>query len=794
MGDWDAFTCVESSDMFGTRDSEQADEPRTEFRRSDASERHNDQAVIHTHKLDVLSSVQINRLTILNLVIWFGCFAYLIITAVLANTVFLRWREVHQPDSGYKLRIKDMFYHPVYTSVEIGVALLISFCMFALAVVFTYRVVRNNRFPVSQEQSWVILTLITTALYMNPFFLFWLLHDFVILKADLLNPEVATGQVWYSQPWFRTLLNITWVIRSCGSTISTIFFLWASAHTYALKKGLYDGATRLRFYLPKVIPLLIYQFLRFMVRFPFNIALAQLPFSNLAAIVSARLILGVWHMKVVRYVLAITLFEVYFLIAIVSNVRSTARTLRDEDYLKTRSKQISFRYFCFHNLTYFVLMIFADVLIRSTIPRYFQLSFLLGPSKVHMHPNSVCKTVIDVMMFFNLAITSYVHLPPDSSGISGWWKPSTPKKNKGTGDYIEDEPLSLALYEADETVDDLENYVLQLGAHANTLYLETHVALLNFSWFAYLFGRHETDYAYDEKSHKLFRFTVYEYITDEERDTCLMVVNGNDRIIVAFKGTTSSQNLKTDLKIMMGPLVEVLPTYKSTNHPICDTQEWKRAKVHRGFMDAYQAVSQRVLDSVARLIAINPRPVMVTGHSLGGSLAAILSLDLIASLNLSKADILVSTWGSPRCGDFTWKKLYDKNVPIHWRFTVERDFISMLPKWGYKHVGKRVLLTGSGNLFLDPNSLEAVMWTGQVAAPIFHRKAAYMLSLKAFCMKYLAKFEPDFWEFEITPEELTLFEELSGLDFGSARSYSALRHSKKSLMRFSSTHLFFGSR
>lgn len=113
------------------------------------------------------------------------------------------------------------------------------------------------------------------------------------------------------------------------------------------------------------------------------------------------------------------------------------------------------------------------------------------------------------------------------------------------------------------------------------------------------------------------------------------------------------------------------------------------------------------------MVAVNPRPIMLTGHSLGGALATICSLDLILSLHLEKKDILVSTFGSPRVGNFYWAELYDKILPIHWRFGLEKDLISTMPKIGYRHVGNRVLMTESGNLFLDPNSLEGVLWTGE---------------------------------------------------------------------------------
>ena len=118
------------------------------------------------------------------------------------------------------------------------------------------------------------------------------------------------------------------------------------------------------------------------------------------------------------------------------------------------------------------------------------------------------------------------------------------------------------------------------------------------------------------------------------------------------------------------------------------------------------------------------------------------SLDLILSLNLT--DIFVTTFGSPRCGNLFWARLYDNLIPAHWRVAIRSDLITALPGFGYRHVGKRVAATPNGELFLDPNSIEIVMWSFAGLNMSDHRKPVYQEALTLFAHKYLPDYQTKF--------------------------------------------------
>ncbi len=168
--------------------------------------------------------------------------------------------------------------------------------------------------------------------------------------------------------------------------------------------------------------------------------------------------------------------------------------------------------------------------------------------------------------------------------------------------------------------------------------------------------------------------------------------------------------MKTDLKVVTSPIESVLPSIASEyGHNIMSSYSWRRAKIHRGFADAYRSVSEDLMTKVRQLFGINRRPIYLCGHSLGGALSVIRGLDIMLSLGVT--ELLVTTLGSPKCGNLFWHNIFDELVPSYWRVAMRSDIITTLPYPGYVHVGKRAALTSTGEMFLDPNAIETILWS-----------------------------------------------------------------------------------
>jgi len=268
------------------------------------------------------------------------------------------------------------------------------------------------------------------------------------------------------------------------------------------------------------------------------------------------------------------------------------------------------------------------------------------------------------------------------------------------------------------------------------------VELFNFSDAAYMKKSN------DVKSQMADRFTnekgysLQLEIFNEVNETYALVFTSEHQIIVAFKGTTTIENMKTDLKVKMENISKAIPLREGSSHKILSSLDWKNAKIHKGFAKAYASVRDELLVKVGMLYAEKKKPIYFTGHSLGASLATIASLDVAVSLGIE--DLYVLTFGSPRCGNMFWSRVCDQIVEAHWRCAIRSDIVTTLPRAGYSHTGKRVAITTSGEIFLDPNAIEIVLWSSAGVNATDHGKPAYKKAITLFASKYLPGFSTEF--------------------------------------------------
>ena len=143
--------------------------------------------------------------------------------------------------------------------------------------------------------------------------------------------------------------------------------------------------------------------------------------------------------------------------------------------------------------------------------------------------------------------------------------------------------------------------------------------------------------------------------------------------IVAFRGTASIGNALTDIEAAL------------IRHDIFP------GLIHFGFARAAEAVYPMVR---VLLTALDRRlPILVTGHSLGGAMATLVSHRLAVEGFPVRA---VYTYGSPRAGNRSFRDAY--RLP-NYRFVNDNDLVPHLPmRWCYRHVGDLKLLTRDGRL------------------------------------------------------------------------------------------------
>jgi len=168
------------------------------------------------------------------------------------------------------------------------------------------------------------------------------------------------------------------------------------------------------------------------------------------------------------------------------------------------------------------------------------------------------------------------------------------------------------------------------------------------------------------------RNLMYGYIFFNEENAC-----------ISFTGTSNIDQWKDDFKFK---LVEA--------NNINGYEEGMM--IHQGFYNIYKQLQS----SIRTWLSSNSiKNLYITGHSLGGALATICSLDL------SKYQPIVYTFGAPRVGNQIFASVYQTNVPQGIRVNNTEDIITDLPLAAfenqvYQHVNQNLPFTlSTGSLY-----------------------------------------------------------------------------------------------
>ncbi|KAL6784853.1 hypothetical protein ACKKBF_B03495 [Auxenochlorella protothecoides x Auxenochlorella symbiontica] len=216
----------------------------------------------------------------------------------------------------------------------------------------------------------------------------------------------------------------------------------------------------------------------------------------------------------------------------------------------------------------------------------------------------------------------------------------------------------------------------------------------------------------------------HELLLEPATDTRVLLVWGRSTLVVAFRGTVTRKNVLTDLEAWSTPH---LPSRKNAYG--------RTLRVHSGFYRAWRTadLGDRLVSRLAQLLEGCPhgaRPrALFTGHSLGGALAVLASIEFVRRAPQYAAGVSVYTFGSPRVGNGPFATEHRAAVPDCWSVINNQDPIPRIPKGWFHGAGHRVVVTPRGDLIIKPSTLElsVIFKSGGVAA--HHRLPNYSLSL-----------------------------------------------------------------
>ncbi|WP_369902064.1 lipase family protein [Bacillus manliponensis] len=164
------------------------------------------------------------------------------------------------------------------------------------------------------------------------------------------------------------------------------------------------------------------------------------------------------------------------------------------------------------------------------------------------------------------------------------------------------------------------------------------------------------------------------------------ILQSNDTIIVAFRGTKSDSDWVADALVNQKPYPFTLNS----------------GNVHNGFLSIYESCRDNIMDTLSQL---SPnKTLLVTGHSLGGALAVLHMLD--ARVNTSFFHYELYNFGAPKVGDLTFRNYYKIQVANSFRFVNLFDIVPLLPphriqfegeEWEYFHVHHNITFAKNTN-------------------------------------------------------------------------------------------------
>ncbi len=111
--------------------------------------------------------------------------------------------------------------------------------------------------------------------------------------------------------------------------------------------------------------------------------------------------------------------------------------------------------------------------------------------------------------------------------------------------------------------------------------------------------------------------------------------------------------------------------------------------MHDGFMDAARITFSEVANVIKQ--HGQGKRIWLTGHSLGGAVAAITAMHI--EKNLPQNVHGVYLYGAPPVGNSQWQSAYDKALPNTHRWSLQNDPVTALmvqvPGSPFRHVGQR---------------------------------------------------------------------------------------------------------
>ncbi|MBF0350878.1 MAG: lipase family protein [SAR324 cluster bacterium] len=162
------------------------------------------------------------------------------------------------------------------------------------------------------------------------------------------------------------------------------------------------------------------------------------------------------------------------------------------------------------------------------------------------------------------------------------------------------------------------------------------------------------------------------FLLFETESECVIAHNGNDQIIVAFTGTESWYDAMSDIKV--------------------DKLYTPHGGIHSGFSYMLNVVYPQIIEILSRIST--GKSIWITGHSLGGALALLLTYHLHINNQFTACYQSTYTFGCPRVGDSNFVKYISRTFAYSVFHVVNHlDVVTRIPPriMGYHALNERIV-------------------------------------------------------------------------------------------------------
>lgn len=161
---------------------------------------------------------------------------------------------------------------------------------------------------------------------------------------------------------------------------------------------------------------------------------------------------------------------------------------------------------------------------------------------------------------------------------------------------------------------------------------------------------------------------------ESSNDAQCFTIKYRNRLIVCFRGTESIQDWITDAMVLQVPM------------DLEGVEDEERPQVHCGFLRQFRSIQDDITRIIHDYVIQTEMPrILFTGHSLGGALATLASLEY--GIKYRHVPVNCVTFGSPRVGNDVFVRYFNHVTDESLRFVNQEDPIPGVPtELRFEHV------------------------------------------------------------------------------------------------------------